>query len=259
MRPNHASGLVAGKVTLVTGGGAGIGQAASFRLANEGASVVVADIDADAGAGTVQQIQGSGGVATFVRTDVTSEADVEALVGQTIAVYGRLDAAFNNAGTPGAIGVIDQYSEEDWERAIDLNAKSTFLCMKHEIRAMLDNGGGAIVNCSATSGERGTPARIPAAVAAKHAIEGLTRNATLQYAGRGIRTNCIRPGWILSAAVRARYAAEPDQAKARLAEIPMERFGEPEELAEAVVWLCSDRASYVTGTFINLDGGYLSR
>lgn len=258
MGSNDAGGLVAGKVALVTGSGAGIGQAAARKLAAEGASVVVVDIDADAGNGTVESIRGEGGEATFVRADVTSEADVEALVAQAVETYGRLDAAFNNAGTPGAVGTIDQYSEEDWDRATDLNAKSTFLCMKHEIRSMLESGGGAIVNCSATSGERGVPARIPAAVAAKHAIEGLTRNATLQYSARGIRTNCIRPGFVLSDVIRAKYEAEPEEAEKRLASVPMERFGEPQELAEAVVWLCSDRASYVTGTFINLDGGYLS-
>lgn len=257
MSANDGGGLVADKVALVTGGGAGIGQAAALGLAAEGARVVVADIDPEAGEGTVAMIAEAGGEARFVRADVTS--DVEALVGEAVETYGRLDAAFNNAGTPGAVGTIHEYAVEDWDRAMDLNGKSTFLCMKHEIRAMLEAGGGAIVNVSATSGERGVPARIPAAVAAKHAVEGLTRNATLAYSARGIRTNCIRPGFVLSAVIRARYEAEPEEARKRLAGIPMERFGEPEELAEAVVWLCSDRASYVTGTFINLDGGYLSQ
>lgn len=246
-----------GKVALVTGGGSGIGRSCVEAFARNGAAVIVSDVDEGGGAESVRLVESAGGRATFVRADVSQLADCEAMIGKAIEHFGRLDYACNNAGIGGEQNMIADTSVDGWQKVIAINLSGVFYCMKYEIPAMLRNGGGAIVNMASILGAVGF-ANSAAYVAAKHGVLGLTQNASLEYSAQNVRVNTVGPGFI-----RTPLIAELEndrQAYEMLVSLhPIGRLGQPEEVAELVVWLCSDRASFVTGAYIPVDGGYLAR
>ncbi|MBI3302871.1 MAG: SDR family oxidoreductase [Deltaproteobacteria bacterium] len=248
------AGLVAGKVALVTGGGSGIGRASALTFAREGAKVVVADVAVEGGEETVRLIQQRGGEALFVRAEISKAAEVEALVARAVQTYSRLDCAHNNAGIEGSAATIPELTEEAWERVIAINLKGVWLCMKYEIPQMLKYGGGAIVNTSSAAGLVGYP-RGAAYVASKHGVVGLTKTAALEYAKAGVRVNAVCPGAIDTPMMGRITGHRPQRAERMAAAEPVGRMGRPEEIAEAVVWLCSEAASFVTGQAIAVDGG----
>jgi NAD(P)-dependent dehydrogenase (short-subunit alcohol dehydrogenase family) len=251
-----------GKIALVTGGGSGIGRASALAFARNGAKVVVADISTEGGQQTEQMIKKAGGEAFFIKTDVSKSADVSAMVNKTIEKYGRLDCAHNNAGilVRGPEADTVHHSEEDWDRVIDINLKGVWLCMKYEIPHMLKQGKGAIVNTSSIAGLVALAESL-AYNASKHGVIGLTRAAALEYSQRGVRVNAVCPGFINTPMLGTSVDVDETEIKA-LAEfikrdMPLGRRGNPEEVAEAVVWLCSDAASFVTGHALAVDGGWV--
>jgi len=248
------AGLVDGKIALVTGAGSGIGRATALVFAREGAKVVVADVVVDGGEETVRLIKTAGGEAIFVKADMAKAAEVEAMVQKAVATYGRLDCAHNNAGIEGATGKTADYREEDWDRVIRINLTGVWFCMKYEISQMLKQGGGAIVNTASDAGLLGVP-QMPAYVASKHGVVGLTKTAALEYAKSGIRVNAVCPGVIKTPMVERITAQRAGRAERMAAVEPVGRMGKPEEIAEAVVWLCSEAASFVTGLPMPVDGG----
>lgn len=248
------AGRVAGKVALVTGGGSGIGRAAALAFAREGAKVVVSDVVIDGGEETVRLIKAAGGQAVFVKADVARPAEVDALIARVVDTYGRLDCAFNNAGIEGTMAQTADCSEENWDRTIAINLKGVWLCLKAEIPQMLKQGGGAIVNTASVAGLVGF-AGLPAYVASKHGVVGLTKSAALEYAKQGIRVNAVCPGVIRTPMVERLFRDNPAAGETIAAMEPVGRMGTPEEIAEAVVWLCSDAASFVTGLAMAVDGG----
>jgi NAD(P)-dependent dehydrogenase (short-subunit alcohol dehydrogenase family) len=247
-----------GKVALVTGGASGIGQACAQLFAREGASVIVSDVALEGGQHTVRLIEEDGGEASFVEADVSKAAQVEALAGRTVETYGRLDYAFNNAGIEGRMATnTADYPEEDWDRVIAINLKGVWLCMKHEILQMLSQGAGSIVNNSSVEGLVGLQGT-SAYAASKHGVVGLTKTAALEYAQSGIRVNAVCPGLIRTPMVE-RYSRGDAEIEAQFAAVePVGRMGTPEEVAEAVMWLCSEAASFVTGHAMAVDGGFLA-
>lgn len=252
------AGRVDGKVAIVTGGGSGIGRATALAFAREGAKVVVADVVVAGGEETVRMIQAAGGESVFVKTDVAKGAEVEALIAKTVATYGRVDCAFNNAGIEGQFTLTPEGTEENWNRVIDINLKGVWLCLKSEIAQMLKQGGGAIVNTASVAGLIGA-AGGSAYVASKHGVNGLTKTAALEYAKQGIRVNAVCPGVIRTPMVERAISANPQMAEFMAAVEPVGRLGKPEEIAEAVVWLCSDAASFVTGLPMVVDGGWTAQ
>ena len=246
-----------GKVALVTGAGSGIGRATALAFAGEKAKVVVADVNVEDGKETVVMIEREGGEAIFTHTNVSKTADVEAMVGRAIEVYGRLDCALNNAAIPGAEGMTHQYPEDSWDSVIDVNLKGVWLCMKHEIQHMLERGGGTIVNMASIVGLIAWPGS-PAYTAAKHGVVGLTQTAALEYARQGIRVNAVCPSWVRTPMFERAVSANPELGTRHLTADPMGRLAEPEEIAQAVLWLCSDAASFVTGHAMPVDGGYMA-
>lgn len=249
------AGSLEGKVALVTGAGSGIGRATALAFAREGARVVTADITLAGGQETVEMIRQQGGDAMFVPTNVTQAVEVEALVAAAVTAYGRLDCAHNNAGIEGTLATTADYNEDEWERVLSVNLKGVWLCMKYEIAQMLQQGGGAIVNTASLAGLVGAR-RMPAYVASKHGVVGLTRTAALEYAKVGIRVNAVCPGVIHTPMVeRAFLQRRPGMQERLAASEPMGRLGTPQEVAEAVVWLASDAASFVTGHAMSVDGG----
>lgn len=247
-----------GKVALVTGASSGIGRATALAFAREGAKVVVSDVVVDGGNETVRCIKEAGGEAVFIQADVAKAIDVEALIQQTVATYGRLDCAHNNAGISGPIALTADHSEAHWDRVIAINLKGVWLCMKHEIAQMFKQGNGAIVNTASGAGLVGI-AGAGAYVASKHGVVGLTKTAALEYAKVGIRVNAVCPGVIQTPMVERLTSRNPNVAEALIAGEPIGRIGKPEEIAEAVVWLCSDAASFVTGHAMAVDGGYVAQ
>ena len=245
-----------GKVALVTGGSMGIGRASALAFAERGAKVVVADVDVEGGKETVGLIKRSGEESIFVQTDVSKSKEVQALIRKTVETYGRLDYAHNNAAINRGIGVMTaDYKEDDWDIQLDVNLKGIWLCMKYEIPEMLKQGkGAAIVNTSSISGLSGHPAD-PGYVGSKFGVVGITKSTAIQYADQGIRINCVCPGPIHTSLFDRVVAAIPGVEEATLERNPMKRVGEAEEVAEAVIWLCSDAASYVTGVPLPVDGG----
>ena len=245
-----------GKIALVTGGSSGIGRATALAFAREGAKVVIGDIQVEGGERTLQAIKEAGGDAILVKTDVTRPDQVEALIKKAVETYGRLDCAFNNAGFEGARAPTADYTEEDWDRVISINLKGVWLCMKYEIPQMLKQGSGAIVNTASSAGLVGFRTA-PAYTAAKHGILGLTKTAALDYAPAGIRINAVCPGVIRTPMLERLTGGHPKLEAWLIAQEPVGRAGTPEEVAEAVVWLCSDAASFVTGHPMAVDGGFV--
>jgi NAD(P)-dependent dehydrogenase (short-subunit alcohol dehydrogenase family) len=252
-------GLLDGKSVLITGGGGGIGRATAIAFAREGARVAVADYVAETAAETVAMVNSSGGQGLTLTGDVTRARDVKTMLDDTIVAFGCLDCAFNNAGIAGwqidAAGKkTADWSETAFDRMIAVNLKGVWLCMRAEIRQMLAQGGGAIVNTASIAGLVGLPTS-SAYVAAKHGVVGLTKTAAIEYAGNGIRVNAVCPGYIQTRMTEETMRRRGD---AILAQVPAKRMGIPEEIAEMVVWLCSERASYVTGVAYNVDGGWMA-
>jgi NAD(P)-dependent dehydrogenase (short-subunit alcohol dehydrogenase family) len=252
------AGILEGKVALITGAGSGIGQATSRVFAREGAKIVLADVIEEGGKRTLKMVQDLGAEATFIRCDVAQWADVEGAVAAAVRTYGRLDCAFNNAGIEGDRGDTHECTEQNWQRVMAINLTGVWLCMKAEIAQLLKQGaGGAIVNTSSGAGLAGVP-HMPAYVAAKHGVAGLTRAASLEYGKHKIRINAVCPGPIRTPML-GRLTHERPDVEARFARSePLRRLGEPSEIAEAVAWLCSDRASYVTGLPMPVDGGFMA-
>ena len=248
-----------GKVALVTGGASGIGRATAQLFARERAKVLVADVDIQGGEETVHVIKEAGGEAIFVKTDVSIPTDVEALVDKAVATYGRLDCAHNNAGIEREYTFPDlRHAEKTWDQVIDINLKGMWLSMKYEVVQMLKQGEGTIVNTSSIAGIVAVAER-PAYVASKHGVIGLTKSIALEYATKGIRVNAVCPGFIDTPLMDRIYDKHPDLVGVAAEAVPIGRAGTPEEVAEAVVWLCSDRASFVTGHTMAVDGGYLAK
>lgn len=247
-----------GKVALVTGGNSGIGKATALAFATQGAKVVLAARREQEGARVVDQIMDAGGEAHFVRTDVSIETDVDAMVRQAVVRFGRLDYAFNNAGVGGGGGPIHEAESADWDRIIDINLKGVWLCMKYEIAYMKVQGFGAIVNNSSTAGVAGY-ANNAIYAASKFGVNGLTMSAAVEYADQGIRINAVCPGWTLTPMVGETDVAGSERESQALGETPQKRIAAPEEIAEAALWLCSDAASFVTGVALPVDGGLLAQ
>ena len=245
-----------GKVALVTGAGLGIGQASALAFAAAGARVAVVDIDGEAAAGTVATVEQQGADTLLIEADVTRASDVERMVAVTVETLGSLDFAHNNVGSLGTRAPIHDYPEDIFESVTRVTQTSMFLCMKYELRHMLRQGAGAIVNTSSVAGFIGLPGE-SAYVAAKHAVLGLTRTAALEYADHGIRVNAVCPGVIRTPMTEFFLDGDPEAERAAVARHPMGRLGEPAEIADAVVWLCSDEASFVTGHPLVVDGGHL--
>ena len=253
------AGLLDGKSALITGGGGGIGRATALAFAREGARVAVADVAEEAARETVALVNAAGGQAISRSGDVSRDADVRAMIDAVVGTYGRLDCAFNNAGIAGwhvdaILKKTAEWSEEAFDRMIAVNLKGVWLCMRHELPQMQAQGSGAIVNTGSIAGLVGLP-NSSAYVAAKHGVIGLTKTAALEYAESNIRVNAVCPGYIKTP------MTEPSmrlRGEAILAQTPLKRMGSPEEIAEMVVWLCSERASYVSGAAYNVDGGWMA-
>jgi NAD(P)-dependent dehydrogenase (short-subunit alcohol dehydrogenase family) len=244
-----------GKVVLITGGNAGIGRAAALEFANQGAQVVVSGRREKEGRDVIDELEALGGEAIFVKTDVSKEREVKAMIERTLATFGRLDCAFNNAGIVQAPTPLPDQTEETYDQIMDVNVKGVWLSLKHEIPAMLKTGGGAIVNNSSIGGLVGF-AMAPVYVASKHAVIGLTKSVALEYATQHVRVNVVAPGTIETRMFRD-FAPEVRQMLESAH--PMGRIGQPEEIASTVVWLCSDGASFVTGQTVPIDGGYTAQ
>ena len=247
-----------GKVALVTGAGTGIGRASAQGFAAAGASVVVADVADDAAEETVRLVAHAGGEAVRVHADVTDDAQVEAMVRAAVDAFGRLDYAHNNAGMSGVPAGIVELDRAQWDRTVALNLTSVWMSMKHEIPAMLANGGGAIVNTSSGAGLVGFAA-LPAYVATKHGVIGLTKSAALEYVRRGIRVNAVCPGTTRTPMIEAFVAGDESMERMMSQASPIGRMASPDEIAAAVVWLCSDAASYVTGVALPVDAGAVAQ
>ncbi|MBM3482786.1 MAG: SDR family oxidoreductase [Alphaproteobacteria bacterium] len=253
---------LSGKVALVTGGASGIGLACAQLFARRGAKVTIADLDGTLGAKAVRDIEAQGGSALFVETDVSQATDVVSLVEKTTMRFGGLDCAVNNAGIQGALKPTGECDDANWQAVIAVNLTGVFLCMKHEINRMLAQGGGAIVNVSSNFGLVGSVG-MPAYSAAKHGVIGLSKTAALEYATKGVRVNAVCPGPIDTPMVDKIIRAQKEKGEQLLASVksrlPMGRLGKSDEVAQAIVWLCSPEAAFVTGAVLSADGGFVAQ
>jgi len=251
----NGQGDFTGKVAFVTGAAGGIGRAAALAFARQGARVVVADVSEQGNNETVRMIESQGGSALAVRCDVTRAEDVKAALAKAVEAFGRLDFAFNNAGIePRNPAPTADYDEAEWNRIIDIDLRGVFLCMKYEVPLLLKQGGGAIVNTSSGAGLIGIKGS-PAYTAAKHGVIGLTRAAALDYAAQNIRINAVCPGYI-DTPMMTRFTGGTAEGRAKvISEEPIARMGRPEEIANAVLWLCSDASSFTVGHALVVDGG----
>ena len=248
-----------GKVALVTGGSSGIGRATALAFAREGARVAIASRNKNKATEAVQSIKKLGGEVIWIQTDVSNAAQVRQMVHQKVARFGRIDYAFNNGGSGGNWRRTADMDERDWDKTIDGYLKSVWLCMKYEILAMLKRGAGVIVNNSSVDGVRAYPFPLGSAYsAAKHGVIGLTKSAALEYVSHGVRINAVCPGWVRTPPVERWMKRDPKVARQIIAQEPIGRLGTPEEIAEMVIWLCSERATFVIGAALAIDGGYLA-
>lgn len=245
-----------GKVALVTGGSFGIGRATAIAFAEQGARVVVSDIVEDDE--TVKAIEELGGETIFIKADMGKRADIEMLMKEVKSQYGRLDYAFNNAGIEGQAANTQDCTEENWDRTININLKGVWLCMKYQIPMMLEQGEGSIVNCASIAGLVGFP-NLPAYTASKHALVGLTKTTALETAKQNIRVNAVCPGVIRTPMIDRFTGKQKEAEQAFINNKPMGRMGDPVEVANAVLWLCSDEASFVTGHAMAVDGGWIAQ
>ncbi len=245
------------KVALMTGGTSGIGRATALAFARAGAKVVVSGRRENEGQQVVDEIKRTGGEAIFIKADVSDEADVKALIQRTMETYRRLDYAFNNAGVEQAMTPLTEQTEETFEQVMNVNVKGVLLSMKHEIPALLKTGGGAIVNTASVAGLIGFPT-MPIYVASKHAVIGLTKSVALEYAKQNVRVNAVAPAAI-ETRMYEEVAATPEVKEMFAAAHPIGRIGHPDEVANAVVYLCSDGASFITGHTLTVDGGYTAQ
>jgi len=246
--------MLENKVGVVTGAGQGIGRAIAMSYAREGAKVVVADFNEEMGNETVKLITEAGGEATFVHGDVSKEDSVKAMVDTTVATYGRLDIACNSAAVSRGAGPIHEFERDVFEQTLEMCLTNTWLCMKYEIAAMLESGGGAIVNISSNSSLKGH-AFNTAYAAAKGGVNILTKSSAAEYGSQGIRINAVSPGVIRTPGIEQYFEEQPDMAEGLKKAAVMNRLGEPNEIAEAVTFLSSDRASFITGQLLSVDGG----
>jgi NAD(P)-dependent dehydrogenase (short-subunit alcohol dehydrogenase family) len=254
------AGQFEGKSAIVTGAAGGIGRASAMAFAREGAGVVVADLNLAGCEETVNLIASEGGKAVAIETDVSNATDVQAMVKKAVDEFGGLNFAHNNAGIEGAVAMTADYDENEWDRVLSINLKSVFLCMKYEIPEMLKVGGGAIVNTASIAGLVGYMT-MPAYAASKHGIVGLTKTAALEYATRGVRINVICPGGVQTPMVdRMSAARDKEEFEASIKAMhPIGRIGQPEEIADVAVFLCSDKASFITGQALAADGGFVAQ
>ncbi len=243
------------KVALVTGASFGIGQATALAFAVRGAKVVIADLIVDKDQKTMQSIKAAGGDPLFIQCNVCADNEVKAMVDKAVATFGRLDFAYNNAGIEGSTATTQECTEENWDKTIAVNLKGIWLCMKYELPHMLKQGKGAIVNCASVAGLIGFSG-LPAYVASKHGVIGLTKSAALENAKQGIRINAVCPGVIHTSMIDRITGKDKELEKQYISMEPIGRMGQPEEVAEAVMWLCSDSASFVTGHAMPVDGGW---
>jgi NAD(P)-dependent dehydrogenase (short-subunit alcohol dehydrogenase family) len=252
-------GILQDRAVLITGAASGIGRATALEAHAEGARLLLSDVDDDGGQAVAAEIAGQGGTAIFARCDVTSEAEVEALVARASDEFGRLDGAFNCAGILGTVGLTTDTSYDAWRRILEVDLNGVFLCTKHELRAMADQGSGAILNMASAAGLIGWPGAC-GYVAAKHGVVGLTKSAALEFAPQGIRVNAICPSYTETPMVADLFenllGGDHAYVDAALANHPIGRFAKPTEIAAACVWLLSDKASFVTGAAMSVDGGY---
>lgn len=246
-----------GKVAVVTGGGSGIGRESALLLAKGGASVMISDVDEKGGLESVDMIKKAGGNAAFVKSNVAKPEDNENMVAETVKTFGRLDIAVNNAGIGGEASLTGDYSIDGWLKVININLNGVFFGMRYEIPAMLKNGGGVIVNMTSILGQVGF-ATAPAYVAAKHGVVGLTKTAAMEYGTQGIRVNAVGPGFIHTPLLKD-LEADKATMEMLISLHPIGRLGKPQEVAELVAWLASEKASFVTGGYYAVDGGYLTR
>jgi NAD(P)-dependent dehydrogenase (short-subunit alcohol dehydrogenase family) len=244
---------MAAPVVLITGALTGIGRATALAFAKDGARVVVSGRRDGEGEKLVAELRATGAEAEFVRADVRHEDDVKNLVDKTVARFGRLDVAVNNAGTDGTVGPITEQNAESYAATFDTNVLGTVLSMKHEMRVMLAQGSGSIVNLSSTMGQRGAP-NASLYTASKHAVEGLTKVAALEGAASGVRVNAIAPGPVETAMLN-RFTGNAERKAALVAGVPLKRAGTPDEIADAILFVSSDKASFITGQIINVNGG----
>jgi NAD(P)-dependent dehydrogenase (short-subunit alcohol dehydrogenase family) len=247
-----------GKVAMITGAASGLGRATALLFAERGAKIVVSDVAVEGGHETVKMIQDKGGEATFIECNVAHEESVNNLIAKTVEVYGRLDCGINNAGIGGIWTSTNNYPTDNFEKVMAVNTTGVFMCMRAELNVMLQQGSGAIVNVASIAGLSGFPKNV-AYAASKHAVVGMTKSAGLEYAKKGIRVNAACPVFTITPMVTGMFDVIGDDMKEKLeASIPMKRFGQPEEIAEAIVWLCSDAASFITGHALPIDGGIMA-
>ncbi len=246
-----------GKTTLITGAASGIGRATALAFANSGAKVVVSDIDEGGAEATVGLIKEMGGEAVFIRADVSNKTDVERLIEETLAAYKTLDIGINNAGIGGPFEPVADYPDKHWDRVIAVNQTGVFYCMKEELKVMKPKGSGVIVNVSSIAGFKGLP-NTCAYVASKHAVLGLTKTAAVEYARYNIRVNAVCPVFTHSKMLDQLKDANPGMMEKLKKGIPLRRFGQPEDIADAILWLCADSSSFVTGLCLPMDGGFLA-
>ena len=247
-----------GKVAMITGAASGLGRATALLFAARGAKIVVSDVAIEGGHETVKMIQDKGGEATFIECNVANEESVNNLIAKTVEVYGRLDCGINNAGIGGIWTSTNNYPTDNFEKVMAVNTTGVFMCMRAELNVMLQQGSGAIVNVASIAGLSGFPKNV-AYAASKHAVVGMTKSAGLEYAKKGIRVNAACPVFTITPMVTGMFDVIGDDMKDKMeASIPMKRFGQPEEIAEAIVWLCSDAASFITGHALPIDGGIMA-
>lgn len=253
-------GIFEGKVALVTGGNSGMGKATALAFAKEGARVVISARRVPEGVETVEMIRKAGGEAIFIKTDVTKTNEIEALIRKIVETYDRLDFAFNNAGSPELVfAPLALQTEEEFDHLISINLKGAFLCMKYEIPQMLKQGGGVIILTGSLNSLIGTVLGMAPYCASKHGMMGLVKAAALEYAKAGIRVNAVCPGYIRTPMLEDAIGDNPKVEAQMKKGVPVGRMGTPEEIAETVLWLCSDAASYITGQSIVVDGGVTAR